>query len=684
VARHRGTRGSDGRALRRWLLFVLGALVSGIGALLGELARDAVTDGGRLHLGSWTPHLGPITLWLGVLLVALLSGAISEFVPGLLERAARRRPSGARRVRSRPWLFPVAGSVLAVGLAITAVVALVEPDPRPCVELRVGTSLGSTADQLARAYEATNPRVGGHCVHVTIRAAVSGVPKNEVLTGAYAEPNSELHVWWPSSSTFVRLFAAAGGADQIDHYEPLTASPQVIAMPASVADRLGWPDRRIGWDSLVTWMLDRDAWTGASGMTDPFRLARTDPNVSPSGLAMLTMTYASIAPGTGGVDPNRLLAPDVQAIVRRLESGVRQLGASSTPALDALRDDDEHGVPPGYTALCADEQAVIQYNLGVTPGAGAGPAKRPTDPLVAFYPDDGTVLADHPYVILKGALIDNDERAAAQGFLDYLKGPAGQRTLREAGFRDLSGAADPSLLVRGNGVLAQQPRPVQPNAGSLNAVLNTWQNVRSPVRSLLLAEASIRMSQPITAGGPRRRLDAAIDFGGGLVDQLRPDDTLGMWLYGRGLTGGQDYRQLVPMLPMGSPGQRDALGAATRGLGRQTGDAPGVDLYDAVLAARDALAATLGPGETGTLVLLAGGSGTGARITKVELIDRLRTPADPLAPRVRVVAVRIGPPTRRDDLTDIADATGGTVLDASATTQDEILAATVAAGNTAR
>src|SRR3989442_15916800 len=62
-------------------------------------------------------------------------------------------------------------------------------------------------------------------------------------------------------------------------------------------------------------------------------------------------------------------------------------------------------------------------------------------PLVAIYPKEGTLVADHPYAVLNAPWGDDQKRAAASSFLDYLRSPDAQRAFLAAGVRDGAGRA---------------------------------------------------------------------------------------------------------------------------------------------------------------------------------------------------------------------------------------------------
>ena len=58
-------------------------------------------------------------------------------------------------------------------------------------------------------------------------------------------------------------------------------------------------------------------------------------------------------------------------------------------------------------------------------------------PLVAFYPNDGALVADHPYVVLDASTGSTTTSAPLPGrFLDFLLAPGQQERFQSLGFRD--------------------------------------------------------------------------------------------------------------------------------------------------------------------------------------------------------------------------------------------------------
>src|SRR5206468_2549796 len=88
---------------------------------------------------------------------------------------------------------------------------------------------------------------------------------------------------------------------------------------------------------------------------------------------------------------------------------------------------DQRGTALTYvSAIAIEEKQVWDYNQGQN---GA----RPAIPLAAVSPKEGTLVADHPYVVLNAPWVDAPKRDAAAGFLAYLQATEAQARARSRG-----------------------------------------------------------------------------------------------------------------------------------------------------------------------------------------------------------------------------------------------------------
>ena len=145
---------------------------------------------------------------------------------------------------------------------------------------------------------------------------------------------------------------------------------------------------------------------------------------------------------------------------------------------------DSRGTSLTYaSAVAVEEKSVIDYNLGDPDGVlAAGEERRPPrEPLVAIYPEEGTLYSDSPFIILDTEWVDDEERAAAALFEEFVQLPDNQELVMEFGFRpnnpDVALAAP---IVAENGVDPNQPQAELgvPEPAVLVGILDSWAELR--------------------------------------------------------------------------------------------------------------------------------------------------------------------------------------------------------------
>jgi Ca-activated chloride channel family protein len=391
----------------------------------------------------------------------------------------------------------------------------------PCAESDTDLHILSSSDtyellgNIATDYSGRTAE--GHCVKIALSEANRG---NTTKDLANCWPDTEKprpDVWIPAST--VRLEVARAEAvnskcrDAFPSQAPsVVTSPTIIAMPEDMARQLDWPRATIGWSDLAELATAPDGWA-SKGRPDwgRFRLGKTNPNTSSSGLnTTIGMFYAG-RPGPSREDP--LTVADVndeaaKEFVRKIESSVVHYGEDTLRFLANLRSADDKGQALGYiSAVAIDEKSMLAYNEGYPNGVWSdkegSKKEKPRTKLVAIYPKEGTVIHDHPYVRFSWPSTDSTEASAkrqvADDFLDYLHSPAVQRRFQDHGFRDHEGRAG-QLVSLENGIDPQKSPDLLklPEASVLDLVLSTWKEVRKPARVLLVVDTSASMDEGVT------------------------------------------------------------------------------------------------------------------------------------------------------------------------------------------
>ncbi|KAJ3121288.1 hypothetical protein HK098_003797 [Nowakowskiella sp. JEL0407] len=275
----------------------------------------------------------------------------------------------------------------------------------------------------------------------------------------------------------------------------VAVSPVGIAMWKPMAEAMGWPNANIGWKDIISIAGNNSGWSTYGKPWGALRFGHGQPEFSNSGrLTLIAAIYALTTP-SGGISVNDANSTAAAAALQKLSAAVQHMGAIDTDliALMAKR---------GLTYLHAAstyEANVIQFNL-----------KNPTqERLVFIYPSDGTFWSENPLCVLTG---DQNRASVVKKFRDYILTRNAQTKLVQLGLRPVTTFADISLtqtsgtlFSQANGVLAQKTlenvkQIPYPNAETMQAVINTWKNVKKPSVSLLVIDTSGSMSGRGTNG----------------------------------------------------------------------------------------------------------------------------------------------------------------------------------------
>ena len=126
------------------------------------------------------------------------------------------------------------------------------------------------------------------------RSVASGLAAQLIPEGW---PNPDVNgaapvVWSPAASGWGAIVNERAGSELAPAGTPFMLTPLVIAMPQPMAEALGYPDTPIGFADLVALSQNPDGW-GAVGHPEwgPFRLGKTNPNFSTSGLNFTIAEY---------------------------------------------------------------------------------------------------------------------------------------------------------------------------------------------------------------------------------------------------------------------------------------------------------------------------------------------------------------------------------------------------------
>lgn len=249
-------------------------------------------------------------------------------------------------------------------------------------------------------------------------------------------------VWSPASSLWIPLMNflwneqhpkdAEKGFILVENASPLVLSPIVIGTWSNFKHE----NNITGFVSLHELATQPDS---------ELKYAHTDPQLSNSGFLSVVLEVSSAL----GKTPDQLTESDLtnKAMIKwltELESHAVFYG-TSTGFLA------EKAVSEGPQALNA---FVIYENLIIDSNLYSVDKDRWGEQLEAVYPVEGSIMNDHPYAILQGEWVSQEQKDAAEEFLAFLLSPEIQQKAMASGFRPANPEIppDPSIFNPDNGV----------------------------------------------------------------------------------------------------------------------------------------------------------------------------------------------------------------------------------------
>jgi len=298
-------------------------------------------------------------------------------------------------------------------------------------------------------------------VEVKVRLIVGGTHEtvNLILHGS-VKPTA----WSPASSIWIPYLntkwrALGYGQDMAVEWTPLVISPVVIGAWKSMAE---------GYNVGSFRDLYRLALYGVQ-----YKYGHTDPLLSNSGTMVVVLEFAEAA----GKKPEELSVNDfknetVLNFVKTIESRAVAYG-KSTGFFGKWA--VENG-PSAISFFCVYENVILENSLKARKMWG--------DPIVAIYPGRGTLLSDHPFIILDADWVTPWQRFAAAQYLVYLLSPHIQEAAQKHGFRPANPSVplDESIFNVENGVQRELQVPILKSLSgeALDALFEAWTKVRNP------------------------------------------------------------------------------------------------------------------------------------------------------------------------------------------------------------
>ncbi len=543
------------------------------------------------------------------------------------------------------------------------------------VDMAISPEKLTVLTELANTFNDNKTEIDGKCIFVRPARKASGAAAR-LLVDSWPDPTNngpQPVIWSPASNGWAGVVNEQVGSVVAPPGTPFMLTPLVIAMPKPMAEALGYPGKQLGFSDIVDLANTPDGWA-AYGHPEwgAFKLGKTNPNFSTSGLNFTIAEYYAATGKTSGLTLEDLQRPNVAEFAGNVEKSVVHYGDTTLTFLNNWYRADQRGNALTYTsAVAVEEKSVIDYNTGnpdgiLDPGEVARP---PRDPLVAIYPKEGTLFSDNPFIILDEPWVTAEQKAAAKLFQDFVQQPDNQAKVLQFGFRPNNPAVPISDPINAaNGVDPTQPQSELevPDSKVLVGVLDAWAQQRKDAKVLLVLDVSGSMGDSVGSEG-KTKLDLAIQAAVNSLDKFKDSDEVGLWIFTTDL--GPDatstYLELVPTAPMSE--NRDKLKSAIEAQRPLNG----TPLYTVTQAAYEAAKAAYDPAKINAVVFLTDGQNDDANPDDdqqqyADMISTLTAGSEGVnSESVRMFTISYGAGADTATLKAIAEATTAAYYDAS-------------------
>ena len=450
---------------------------------------------------------------------------------------------------------------------------------------------------------------------VTITKKASGAAAQALAAGWNESTDGPFPtVWSPAARSWgailnQRLGSGGAAAMAPDDAPSFMLTPLVIAMPKPMASALGWPKTPIGYGDLLALAKDPTGWA-SKGHPEwgTFKLGKTNPNFSTSGLSATIAQYYAATGKRSGLTLEDLNRPEVQDYAKAVESSVVHYGDITMTFLNNWFRADRRGTALTYaSAVAVEEKSLIDYNMG-NPDGILDPgevARKPRVPLVAIYPKEGTLFSDNPLFTLNAPWVTAEQKAGAAAFAAFVRTPANQERVLEFGFRPGNAAVGVAApIVAANGVDPNEPKAALdvPAPKVLVTLLDKWAEQRKGARVLFVIDVSGSMGEAADDASSDTKLDLAKRATVAALDEFKADDEIGLTIFSTDVGGlGIDTVEVIPI--GAASANREQMAEAVRNLT----PVQGTPLYSTATAALEKMKANLDPKRINAVVLLTDG-----------------------------------------------------------------------------
>jgi Ca-activated chloride channel homolog len=522
-----------------------------------------------------------------------------------------------------------------------------DPPPPPAGTVVVTLSSSNTKqtwlDNVSTKFNASNPKTAsGKTIQVQVKHVTSGASLEDIQHGL-----SQPVVWSPGDQSWIEQLNQTWQQRNNKPIASQACKPTVYApvgfvMWRPMAELLGWPDKPIGWDTIVSLASDPNGWA-AYGRPEwgQFRFGHTHPEYANSGLLAMTSFVYGVSGQGLNLTAQDVYADDVKTAMTALEQVTSKYGRSAPAILDLMA---RQGTRYLHAAAVPEADAV-KFNVERK--------NELSQPLAFIFPEGGTIWADHPYCIFDNAeWVDADEVEAARLFEGFLLAKEQQEMAIDAYLRPL----DKSIALRApmtleNGTdpritIDTYPALPSPSADISKAVIDLFNITKRKATVLIVLDISGSME----GDKIKAARDSTVEF----LQRLDANDQVGVTVFSDFVTVFNEPTRAGDVV--------EGLSERVRGL---VADGS-TNLYGAVCDAvrqMEDLKDSSTENHLYGIVLLSDGEDTVEQVTENQMFATC-LPANPEADGIKIFPIAFGEDADTEVLSRIASVTAGQMFKA--------------------
>jgi Ca-activated chloride channel family protein len=476
---------------------------------------------------------------------------------------------------------------------------------------------------------------------------IKTIPMNswQVIDAVLSE-NRHAHLLGPAADIFIKLGNTKSqlqtGQDLVGYTENLLLSPSVIAMWKPLAEILGWSKQPIGWADLVALAKNPQGWAAYHyPQWENFKLGHPHPEYSYQGfLSVFTQIYAA-ADKLTALTLTDINQSQVGTYLHDIQQTVTHYGHSS----NFVQQEFLQGGPTHLSAAIFSEHQVIQ--------SYQSPASLPF-PIVAIYPQEGTLWSEHPIGIVERDWVTPAHREAALLYIEYLLAKPQQERALQYGFRPTNVQVPLSAPIdKAHGVNPQEPKVTleTPSVELMMATLRLWHQHKKSATIMLVLDTSGSMR------GDKIRHARNIILQ--LLEKLGDNDHLSL------LSFNHRFNWVIEDTRVGS--QRENLQRQVK----YQSPSGATALYDAIEQAYHFLTTHSYPDKISVMIILTEGGDSHSQLNPTTLMDKIKVNSKQQP--INIFTIGYGSTVDTKLLSDIAQRTHGKFYDGTTTTPTDIL-----------